>query len=100
MPPCSSTRSKPAFWALAAARAKLVAQQGGDMGDQKIGADEIVFDKSKKPGGEETEIAGDQVMSDAAIQSLWLRQVQTQPSDFLKAKFRYQHSFDEQGAAK
>ncbi len=75
---------------LAAARAKMVEAKGGDMGDQTIGADEIRFDANKKPGGEETEITGEQAGSDASIQAMWLRRVQTKPADFLKAKFFYQ----------
>lgn len=75
---------------LAAARAKLTEAKGGDMGDQKIGADEIVFDKNKKSSGEETEVAGNQAKSDAEIQAIWLRQVATKPADFLKAKFAFQ----------
>ena len=82
---------------LAAARAKLVEQKGGEMGDQKIGADEIVFDKDKKKGGQDTEVAGEQAMSDAAVQAIWLRQVQTKPADFLKAKFAYQQAGDSEG---
>ena len=82
---------------LAAARAKLVEQKGGEMGDQKIGADEIVFDKDKKKGGQDTEVAGEQAMSDAAVQAIWLRQVQTKPADFLKAKFAYQQASDSEG---
>lgn len=74
---------------IAVARAKLVKQEGGDMGDQKIGADEIVFDK-KEPGGQETETEGNQPLSDAEMQALWLRRVQTKPADFLKHKFAYQ----------
>lgn len=62
------------------------------MGDQKIGADEVVFDKDKKPGGQETEVAADQAVSDSAIQAMWLRRVQTQPADFLRAKFAYQQA--------
>ncbi|QDT48351.1 Tetratricopeptide repeat protein [Symmachiella dynata] len=75
---------------LAAARAKLIHGTGGDLGDQREGADKVVFDQDKPPGGQETEVAGAQAMSDAAIQSIWLRQVQTNPADFLKAKFAYQ----------
>lgn len=77
---------------LAAARAERVKSEGGEMGDQQIGADEIVFDKNQQRTGQETKIAGDQAMSDAAVQSIWLRQVQTKPADFLKAKFRFQHA--------
>jgi len=83
--------------ALAAARAKLVEQQGGDIGDQKIGADEIVFDKQAKNEGQDTEVAGDAALSDQEIQALWLRRVQTRPADFLKAKFAYQKAVQAQG---
>jgi uncharacterized protein (DUF58 family) len=45
---------------LAAARAKRTEEKGGDIGDQKIGAEKIVFDENKEPpGGQETEVAGD-----------------------------------------
>lgn len=82
---------------LAAARAKLLEQKGGDMGDQKIGADEIKFDKKKNNNdeGQETEVTGAQKMSDKEIQAMWLRRVQTKPADFLKSKFAYQHTFRE-----
>jgi Ca-activated chloride channel family protein len=83
---------------LAAARAKLVDTSGGDFGDQRIGADEIVFDQNKPPGGQETEIAGDQPMTDATVQATWLRNVQTKPADFLKAKFAYQKAQADAGA--
>ncbi len=75
---------------VAVARAKLTEQQGGDLGDQKIGADEIVFDREKKSGGQETETEAAQPLSDSAMQALWLRRVQTKPADFLKSKFAYQ----------
>lgn len=77
---------------VALARAKRTKQEGGDMGDQQIGADDIVFDKNKKPGGQETETESSQPMSSAEVQALWLRRVQTKPADFLKAKFAYQLS--------
>ncbi len=75
---------------IAATRAKLLEQKGGDMGDQKIGADEIIFDKSNKSEGEETQTEEGEPLSDSAIQELWLRRVQTKPASFLKAKFAYQ----------
>ena len=75
---------------IASARAKALEQQGGEMGDQKIGADEIRFDKSSPSGGKETQTEGGQPLSDAAMQSLWLRRVQTKPADFLKSKFAFQ----------
>lgn len=75
---------------IAAARAELVKQTGGDMGDQKLGADDVVFDKNKKLGGQDTQTDGAQPLSDSAMQSLWLRRVQTKPADFLRSKFAYQ----------
>lgn len=84
--------------ALASARARMVEQKGGDMGDQMIGADKIVFDKTAKNGGQETEVAGGKALSDQEVQSLWLRRVQTRPADFLKAKFAYQAAMQQEGA--
>ena len=75
---------------IAAARAKRVERKGGDMGDQQIGADEITFDKGKKPGGQDTRLDGDKPVSNQAMQALWLRRVQTKPADFLRSKFAYQ----------
>ncbi len=74
---------------LAAARANLLKNEGGKMGDQQIGADEIVFDK-KKPGGQDTQVTGEQAADSTSMQALWLRRVQTRPANFLKAKFAYQ----------
>jgi Ca-activated chloride channel homolog len=75
---------------IAVARAKMVEQEGGDMGDQKIGADEIRFDKNKESGGQDTETVESQPLSNAAMQAMWLRRVQTKPAEFLKAKFAFQ----------
>jgi len=82
--------------ALAIARAKTVEQKGGDMGDQKIGADKVVFDKNAKNEGQETEIKGGKAISDQDVQALWLRRVQTRPADFLKAKFSYQQAMQQE----
>ncbi len=76
--------------AIAVARAKLTEVKGGDMGDQKIGADEIKFNKKQTPEGQEAEVEAAQPLSDSAMQALWLRRVQTKPADFLKAKFAFQ----------
>ena len=84
--------------ALAEARAKLRETKGGDLGDQREGADEVVFDLNKERGGQDTEIAGEQAASDNAIQAIWLRRVQTNPADFLRSKFAYQ-SAQQKGAA-
>ena len=77
---------------IALARAKLINREGGDMGDQKLGADDMVFDKNKKSAGQDTETNSAQPMSNSEVQALWLRRVQTKPADFLKAKFAYQLS--------
>ena len=82
---------------LAVARAKWLDQKGGDLGDQQEGADEVVFDKEKQSGGEDTTVAGDQAVSDSTVQAIWLRNVQTKPADFLKAKFAYQQTQDGAG---
>ncbi len=86
--------------ALAAARAKLVERKGGDLGDQEIGADEIVFDKKAKNEGQDTDLTGGETLSDRQIQALWLRRVQTKPADFLKAKFSYQQAVRMEGETK
>lgn len=82
---------------LAAARAAMFAQTGGDMGDQKLGADKIVFDKKKNNEGQETEVKETAAISDQEIQAMWLRRVQTRPADFLKAKFAYQQALGQGG---
>ncbi len=79
---------------LAAARAKLIEQKGGDLGDQKLGADKIVFDKKKQTGGQDTQVAGETAGSDATMQAMWLRRVNTRPADFLKAKFAWQQAME------
>lgn len=84
---------------LAAARARMVEQKGGDMGDQLIGADEIVFDSKAKSSGQDTEVTGSDALSNQEVQALWLRRVQTHPSDFLKAKFAYQQASRMEGGA-
>ena len=84
--------------ALAAARLKMTEAPGGDLGDQKIGADKIVFDKKAKNEGQDTEVAGGKALSDQEMQALWLRRVQTRPADFLRAKFAYQQAMKQEGA--
>ena len=80
---------------LAIARAKMVEQTGGDMGDQTLGADKIVFDKKNNQEGQETKVDGAPSLSDQDVQAMWLRRVQTRPADFLKAKFAYQQAANE-----
>lgn len=78
--------------AIALARARRLEQKGGELGDQRIGADEIVFDKDKPNAGQETQLEGARALTDQEIQALWLRRVQTRPADFLRAKFAWQQA--------
>jgi Ca-activated chloride channel family protein len=84
--------------ALAEARAARVKQAGGDMGDQLLGADKIVFGKNATNEGQDTQVDGGKALSDQDIQSMWLRRVQTEPADFLRSKFAYQHAMATEGA--
>lgn len=81
---------------IAQSRAKLVEKTGGDMTGGKLGADEIVFTnkKSKNDSTGEEEVDGGEKLSSAELRSMWLRQVQTKPADFLKSKFQYQHQME------
>jgi Ca-activated chloride channel family protein len=78
---------------IASARAQALTKEGGNMTDGKLGADEFVFDQGKAPAsaGEE-QVEGGEKVDDAALRSIWLRQVQTKPADFLRAKFAAQYA--------
>lgn len=82
--------------AIAVARRDKLAPPEDDAGGTggKLGADEIVFDDRAKNSSEseEVEVGSGQEMSDESLRELWLQRVQTNPSDFLKIKFRYQLS--------
>jgi Ca-activated chloride channel family protein len=70
----------------------------GGTGGQ-LEADAIVFDNRAKTASQTQEVdvgEGDQ-LSDDELRALWLRRVQTQPADFLRAKFSYQLSQSEKG---
>lgn len=79
--------------ALAAARAKEIEREGGNMTEGMLGADEIVFDDKAGKSSENVETEGGDAISDQEIQALWLNRIQTRPADFLKAKFAYQKEF-------
>jgi len=84
---------------IALARAALRKTEGGEMDQTDSKPDEIVYDKNRK-GGEETPAEPGQQMSDQAVQALWLKRVQTRPADFLRARFAWQLSEqNENGAA-
>jgi Ca-activated chloride channel family protein len=80
---------------IALARAKLLEFKGGEGTGGKLGADDTII--SNQPpsdsSNDQTEIVEDAApLSDAELRAVWLRQVQTNPADFLKSKFSYQAS--------
>jgi len=70
----------------------------GGTGGQ-LGADEIRFDDTGRvdKSGSEVTAEGEKPVSDEAMRAAWLRRVQTDPSDFLRARFSYQLSRDTGG---
>ena len=82
------------------ARARMLAleTQGGEMTGGMLAPDEIVINEgNSSPGSGEEQTDGGDPLSDAEIQAMWLRQVQTKPADFLRAKFAYQYATEETG---
>ncbi len=78
---------------IARARAEMLKRKGGEGTGGQLGADDIVFEKGKAPpsAGEE-QVQDGQGMDQAELQAIWLRQVQTKPTDFLRSKFSYQYA--------
>jgi Ca-activated chloride channel family protein len=80
---------------IAQARGERVAQKGGEGTGGKLGADEIRFtakSDNAEAQSEQQEVVEAGKVSDAELRAAWLRRVQTQPGDFLRAKFTYQLS--------
>ena len=78
---------------IAVARAEMLRKEGGDMTGGELGADEITFSEGKAPSSSgEEQIDGGQQLSEEEMRAIWLRQVQTKPGDFLRAKFAYQYA--------
>ena len=78
---------------IALARAAALDFEGGNMTNGKIGADDYVINNSsntKQSENDPTETVEGAELSDAGLRAVWLRQVQTDPADFLKSKFSYQ----------
>jgi len=73
-------------------RAERVEQKGGEGTGGKLGADEIRFDAKPPAGdsGDQQQVVDGEGGSDAELRTAWLRRVQTNPGDFLRAKFSYQ----------
>ena len=74
--------------ALAVARGARVKNSGGDPGDPREGADQIVYDKDKKSGGQDTRT--EEVMSDASVRAMWLKRIEPRPAEFLRSRFLFQ----------
>ena len=77
--------------AIARGRAERLKLEGGDMTGGKMAADEIAFSDSKSKEGGDEQVEGEG-MSEGEMRAVWLRQVQTTPSEFLRAKFAYQNA--------
>jgi Ca-activated chloride channel homolog len=75
---------------IALLRAEQVKQEGGDMTGGMLGADEIIFTKGKASSEQSEDVVETTAQNEAEMRAIWLRQVQTRPADFLKAKFAYQ----------
>ena len=76
---------------IAVRRAERVKKEGGDMTGGKLGADDVVVGPSKGPTpASGTETVEGEAANDADLRAIWLRRVQTQPADFLRAKFAVQ----------
>jgi Ca-activated chloride channel family protein len=76
---------------IAIARAAALDFEGGDMTGGMLGADDIVYSDTKSSASEQTEQTdGGRPLSDEELRTIWLRQVTTDPADFLRAKFAYQ----------
>jgi Ca-activated chloride channel family protein len=76
-------------------RLEALTFDGGNMTDGKLegNTNEIVFDKGKgaQDQADEVVVEGGE-MNDVQMREVWLRKVQTEPTDFLKSKFMYQKS--------
>ena len=82
---------------LAAERAKRLDFEGGDMTGGEMGADGITFDDSASSSEQTETVEGEVQADDESLRAIWLRQVQTTPSEFLKAKFAYQRAMAAKG---
>jgi Ca-activated chloride channel family protein len=76
------------------ARMEMLAPPDSDDGGTggQLEADEIVFDDTGRVNKSEQqqEVEAEQVVSDEEMRAVWLRRVQTDPADFLRARFSYQ----------
>lgn len=75
---------------IAMARRDRLQTEGGDVTGGQVKADKIVFGKGQNQAGETVQVDAGEPLSDEQLRAVWLRQVQTKPADFLRAKFAFQ----------
>jgi Ca-activated chloride channel family protein len=84
---------------IALGRAELLKQEGGEGTGGMLEADEIVFSEGpSNPSAEKEQVETGGEVDDAELRAVWLRQVQTKPADFLRAKFAYQEALRGDGS--
>ncbi len=83
---------------IALSRARALEQGRGETPGTELGADEIVFSSERTPprSGDEQGEATPGGPGDADLRAVWLRQVQTRPADFLRARFAHQWARQQQ----
>lgn len=85
---------------IARARKELLAPPESDEGGTggQLEADEIVFDDTGRvnKSGQEQVVEAGEGLSDDEMRAVWLRRMQNDPADFLRARFSYQLYRDEQ----
>ena len=85
---------------IAQARKEMLAPPDSDDGGTggQLEADEIVFDDTGRvnKSGQEQVIEAGEALSDQEMRAVWLRRMQSDPADFLRARFSYQLYRDEQ----
>ncbi len=85
---------------IAQARKEMLAPPESDEGGTggQLEADEIVFDDTGRvnKSDQEQEMLGGEVLSDEEMRAIWLRRVQNDPANFLRARFAYQLYRDQQ----
>ena len=77
---------------IAMGRAGRMDFEGGDMTGGQMGADDFTFDQDASATEQTEMVDGGPEPNDEALRAIWLRQVQTTPGDFLRAKFAYQRA--------
>ena len=79
--------------AIAAARQAKIDEAGKDREQESAQAykpDEIAFDQKGQDQKSKPLELSEETLSDEELRATWLRQIQTTPGDFLRAKFAYQ----------